>query len=134
MYKSKSPFLPNRRFLIVRPKFYSDGFKKPGKDGFGIFRAILLSGPPGIGKTTSAHLMAKMKGYSPIEMNASDTRSKKLIEVSLFLVFFRSGLPGPDIDSSSERYQHRQCFARWLVWRWRYDGEFSNYPIARDCG
>ena len=57
------------------------GFKKPGKDGMGIYRAVLVSGPPGIGKTTSAHLMAKMAGYSPIELNASDARSKKLVEV-----------------------------------------------------
>jgi replication factor C subunit 1 len=49
----------------------------------GIYRALLISGPPGIGKTTSAHLMAKMAGYSPIELNASDARSKKLVEVSL---------------------------------------------------
>lgn len=48
----------------------------------GIYRAILVSGPPGIGKTTSAHLMAKEAGYNPIELNASDARSKKLVEVS----------------------------------------------------
>lgn len=42
----------------------------------------MLSGPPGIGKTTTAHLMAKQAGYAVIEMNASDARSKKLIEAS----------------------------------------------------
>ncbi|ODN75992.1 hypothetical protein L202_05958 [Cryptococcus amylolentus CBS 6039] len=59
---------------------YKVNFKKPGKDGMGTYRAVLISGPPGIGKTTSAHLMAKNAGYSPLELNASDTRSKKLIE------------------------------------------------------
>ncbi|KZV77014.1 DNA replication factor C, large subunit [Peniophora sp. CONT] len=58
------------------------GFKRPGKDGSGIFRGLLLSGPPGIGKTTSAHLCAKMAGFVPIELNASDARSKKLVENS----------------------------------------------------
>ncbi|QRW02006.1 replication factor C subunit 1 [Ceratobasidium sp. AG-Ba] len=56
------------------------GFKKPGKNGMNMSRAVLLAGPPGIGKTTSAHLVAKLEGYTPIELNASDTRSKKLIE------------------------------------------------------
>lgn len=47
-------------------------------------RAVLITGPPGIGKTTSAHLVAKLEGYTPIELNASDARSKKLIEVISF--------------------------------------------------
>ena len=56
------------------------GFKKPGKDGSGIFRAIILHGGPGIGKTTAAHLAAKLEGYDIVENNASDTRSKKVVE------------------------------------------------------
>ncbi|KAI0709836.1 DNA replication factor C, large subunit [Earliella scabrosa] len=58
------------------------GFKKPGKHGMNIFRAVMITGPPGIGKTTSAHLCAKLAGYTPIELNASDARSKKLVENS----------------------------------------------------
>ncbi len=47
----------------------------------GTYRAVLISGSPGIGKTTSAHLAARMAGYVPVELNASDARSKKLVEV-----------------------------------------------------
>ncbi|TIB26034.1 hypothetical protein E3P88_01310 [Wallemia ichthyophaga] len=43
-------------------------------------RALLVHGAPGIGKTTAAHLAAKIAGFSPLELNASDVRSKKLIE------------------------------------------------------
>ncbi|CBQ73832.1 related to replication factor C protein [Sporisorium reilianum SRZ2] len=67
-------------WLKAWPDSYRSNFKKPGPTGMNVFRAVLISGPPGIGKTTSAHLVAKMEGYSPLEFNASDTRSKKLIE------------------------------------------------------
>lgn len=55
-------------------------FQRRGKDGTGTFRAILISGPPGIGKTTAAHLAAKLEGFDVLESNASDSRSKKLVE------------------------------------------------------
>ncbi|XP_057310081.1 replication factor C subunit 1-like [Hydractinia symbiolongicarpus] len=51
-----------------------------GKDDGSIFRAALLSGPPGVGKTTSATLVCQDAGFSFIEMNASDTRGKKALE------------------------------------------------------
>ena len=42
-------------------------------------KPILLVGPPGIGKTTIAYLMAKQFGYDMIGLNASDVRSKSRI-------------------------------------------------------
>ncbi|XP_051789292.1 chromosome transmission fidelity protein 18 homolog [Erpetoichthys calabaricus] len=39
------------------------------------FKVALLSGPPGLGKTTLAHIIAKHAGYNVVEMNASDDRS-----------------------------------------------------------
>lgn len=41
--------------------------------------AALLTGPPGIGKTTTAHLVCKEAGYEVVEFNASDTRSATAI-------------------------------------------------------
>eukprot|EP00931_Biecheleriopsis_adriatica_P092270 TRINITY_DN66091_c0_g1_i1.p1 TRINITY_DN66091_c0_g1~~TRINITY_DN66091_c0_g1_i1.p1 ORF type:complete len:627 (-),score=177.93 TRINITY_DN66091_c0_g1_i1:153-2033(-) len=43
-------------------------------------RAVLISGPPGIGKTTTCSLVARCSRYKLMEFNASDARSKAVIE------------------------------------------------------
>lgn len=47
-------------------------------------KAALISGPPGIGKTTSARIACKECGYEAIEMNASDTRNKASLEETVY--------------------------------------------------
>jgi replication factor C subunit 1 len=42
-------------------------------------RACIISGDPGIGKTTTVRLIAKDKGYRTFELNASDQRNKAII-------------------------------------------------------
>lgn len=69
-------------------------FKNAGKDGSGLYRAIMIHGPPGIGKTTAAHLVANLEGYDVVETNASDTRSKKLVENSTLGVLDTTSLQG----------------------------------------
>lgn len=69
-------------------------FKHPGKDGFGRYRSVMIHGPPGIGKTTAAHLVANLEGYDVLETNASDTRSKKIVETDLVGVLDTTSLQG----------------------------------------
>jgi replication factor C subunit 1 len=76
------------------PKSRKYDFQKRGADGMGGYRAIIISGPPGIGKTTAAHLAAKLAGYDVLESNASDTRSKKLVENGISDVLNNTSLMG----------------------------------------
>ena len=82
------------KWLRMFPKNQRTGFKLPGADGSGIYRAVMIHGPPGIGKTTAAHLVAKLEGYDIVESNASDTRSKKLVETGLKGVLSTTSLMG----------------------------------------
>jgi replication factor C subunit 1 len=43
--------------------------------GYPEVRSVLATGPPGIGKTSTIHLVSKELGYHVVEYNASDTRS-----------------------------------------------------------
>ncbi|XP_055690755.1 replication factor C subunit 1 [Lutzomyia longipalpis] len=70
-------------------KWYSnhDGTKKLQRpspwaksDDGAFFKAALLSGPPGVGKTTTATLVCRELGFDVVEFNASDTRSKRLLK------------------------------------------------------
>ncbi|KAL5321600.1 hypothetical protein ACEPPN_009560 [Leptodophora sp. 'Broadleaf-Isolate-01'] len=76
------------------PKAHKYNFQHKGPDGLGGYRAIIIHGPPGIGKTTAAHLAAKLSGYDIIESNASDTRSKKMVEAGLNEVLNNTSLRG----------------------------------------
>lgn len=81
-------------WLRAWPSNAKTHFKKAGKDGSGAYRAVMIHGPPGIGKTTAAHLVAKLEGYDIVESNASDTRSKKLVETGLKGVLDTTSLLG----------------------------------------
>ncbi|XP_044203351.1 chromosome transmission fidelity protein 18 homolog [Thunnus albacares] len=51
-----------------------DQYKRPK------FKVAMLSGPPGLGKTTLAHVIAKHAGYNVVEINASDDRSSEVFQ------------------------------------------------------
>ncbi|KAL8874527.1 MAG: hypothetical protein Q9174_000165 [Haloplaca sp. 1 TL-2023] len=81
-------------WLRAWPRSLKTKFKMAGKDGSGMYRAVIMYGPPGIGKTTAAHLAARLEGYDIVESNASDTRSKKLVETGLRGVLDTTSLLG----------------------------------------
>ncbi|XP_031732192.1 replication factor C subunit 1 isoform X2 [Anarrhichthys ocellatus] len=78
------------RWLQNWNKHHSGGSSKPaaarfgkfggGRDDGSAYKAALLSGPPGVGKTTTAALVCEELGIGYVEMNASCCRSKNSLK------------------------------------------------------
>jgi replication factor C subunit 1 len=64
-------------------------------------RACLISGDPGIGKTTVVRLIAKLKGYRTYELNASDQRNKAIISSKLGFLLNNKTLNHGEIESKN---------------------------------
>ena len=69
-------------------------------------RGLLVTGPPGIGKTTTIHLLIKSLDYHVVEYNASDTRSISVLRGLLALGIKRlrkEVIVVDEVDGLSER-------------------------------
>ncbi|KAH7672890.1 chromosome transmission fidelity protein 18 [Dioscorea alata] len=95
-FSEKKGFNRNRRVPFVKQSFkHSNVMDKEEVNSKGISdvwnrksttnqppeqKVLLLCGPPGLGKTTLAHVAARHCGYRVVEINASDDRSSSTIE------------------------------------------------------
>lgn len=77
------------------PAAVTDPYQRPQQ------RILMLHGPPGLGKTTLAHVAAALAGYEVLEINASDDRSgsaarDKIVEAVETVGLDRSGGRGKE--------------------------------------
>ncbi|XP_045453780.1 replication factor C subunit 1 [Melitaea cinxia] len=78
----------NRKAKLPKPNPWAKN------DDGGYYKAALLSGPPGVGKTTTVSLVCKELGFDMVEFNASDTRSKNLIKDQISDLLTTTSLSG----------------------------------------
>ncbi|CAG4920757.1 unnamed protein product [Colias eurytheme] len=78
----------NRKAKLAKPNPWAKN------DDGGFYKAALLSGPPGVGKTTTVSLVCKELGFDTVEFNASDTRSKNLIKEQITELLSTTSLSG----------------------------------------
>jgi replication factor C large subunit len=76
--KERGDFVGNEQAVEELEKWIRSWRKKPPKK-----RATFLYGPPGIGKTSVAQVVAREHDYVLVEINASDTRNKGSINETL---------------------------------------------------
>ncbi|KAI0914796.1 hypothetical protein F4823DRAFT_192379 [Ustulina deusta] len=63
-----------------RPAIRRPGVKTEAEEEKPHRKILMLTGPPGLGKTTLAHVCARQAGYEVLEINASDDRSRDVVK------------------------------------------------------
>ncbi|KAB1282077.1 Replication factor C subunit 1 [Camelus dromedarius] len=94
--------------------------KFAGKDDGSSFKAALLSGPPGVGKTTTASLVCQELGYSYVELNASDTRSKNSLKEIVAESLNNTSIKG-------------FCSSMWSFVQFSFEGD-NSFPFVKFQG
>jgi len=95
-YQPRQPLNEKRKFGGgVANGVVTDPYQRPPQ------KILMLHGPPGLGKTTLAHVAATLAGYEVLEINASDDRSgtaarDKIVEAVETVGIDRSGRRGKE--------------------------------------
>ncbi|OJZ90364.1 hypothetical protein ASPFODRAFT_40695 [Aspergillus luchuensis CBS 106.47] len=66
-------------------------------------KVLLLCGPPGLGKTTLAHVCARQAGYEVLEINASDDRSKDVVKGRIRDSLGTENVKGMNVEVGEEK-------------------------------
>ncbi|THC88313.1 hypothetical protein EYZ11_012237 [Aspergillus tanneri] len=66
-------------------------------------KVLLLCGPPGLGKTTLAHVCAKQAGYEVLEINASDERSRDVVKGRIRDALGTENVKGMNVEVGEQR-------------------------------
>ena len=64
-------------------------------------KILLLAGPPGLGKTTLAHVCARQVGYEVVEINASDERNREVVRGKIKDLVGTENVKGININDAS---------------------------------
>ncbi|CAG8120093.1 unnamed protein product [Penicillium salamii] len=66
-------------------------------------KVLLLSGPPGLGKTTLAHVCARQAGYEVLEINASDDRSRDVVKGRIRDALGTENIKGMNVEIGEQK-------------------------------
>ncbi|KAJ3153578.1 hypothetical protein HDU89_000620 [Geranomyces variabilis] len=100
------------------PDLKRDPLQRPNK------KVLLLTGPPGLGKTTLAHVIARHAGYTVSEINASDDRTGDSVKARLIGALETQSVLGArrphllvidEIDGASSAGQGDHNFVKLLI-------------------